>query len=267
MAKGGDGMDLTAEGPTGSEAAAAVAVAAGEAIAQPGRIGDGGRARERDWNEQVFADGLDWEELVGRFGQGLRCRVRQTLRRSGVAVSPEHLDDLTQEIYCRLLADGSRRLTGCRGRSAGQVGAYLGRLAERVVFDQLRLARAVKRGGRLAIEVGLAGRRGAQQVADPAAGPEERVLLGERCGRVRRCCATLGGQQAVLVVELVLAAGFTTPEIAAALGGGVTPQAVRRLISTVRRRLRRPRRAPAGERTPAGGPSGAGGPSSRRSRH
>src|ERR1700676_5290247 len=88
-----------------------------------------------------------WEELIGRFGAGLKARVGSVLRRCGVRPRDEHVEEIVQEVYCRLLAGGSRRLRRCRATSESQVGAYLGRVAERVALDQLRAARAQKRGG------------------------------------------------------------------------------------------------------------------------
>ena len=55
-----------------------------------------------------------WEELIGRFGTGLKARVGSVLRRCGVRPRNEHVEEIVQEVYCRLLAGGSRRLRRCR---------------------------------------------------------------------------------------------------------------------------------------------------------
>jgi DNA-directed RNA polymerase specialized sigma24 family protein len=191
-----------------------------------------------------------WEELIGRYGPGLKARVGSVLRRSGVPPRSEHVEEIVQEVYCRLLAGGGRRLQRCRATSEGQVGAFLGRVAERVTLDQLRAARAQKRGGARAASPG-AGTQGGHAVqwtqpgsewderaVDPRANPEELVLSRERLRLFLERCGTLAGRRDYRRNARILAlavAGLNSGEIARAVGGALTARSIDGLLLRVRR--------------------------------
>jgi DNA-directed RNA polymerase specialized sigma24 family protein len=197
-----------------------------------------------------------WEELIGRFGAGLKARVGSVLRRSGVRPHSEHVEEIVQEVYCRLLAGGSRRLRRCRATSESQVGAFLGRVAERVALDQLRAARAQKRGGGNAVAgappaaVAEAegwrrepwGHRGghAERAVDPRANPEELVLSRERLRLFLKRCGALAGRRDYRRNTRILALAFTgmnSTEIARAVGGALTARSIDGLLLRVRRHV------------------------------
>jgi RNA polymerase sigma factor (sigma-70 family) len=181
-----------------------------------------------------------WEEIIVRQNARLRSRVRRTLQRAGVQPRADQVEELTQEVYCRLLDEGARRLAACRGDSEHQIAAYLGRAAERVVFDQLRAARALKRGRGCVCEPPAGD--DAELVLDPAGTPEDRLLARERRQQLlARCGALVGlryGRRGARVLELALLGGCTGAEIAGALGEA-TPRGVERMLRELRRRLRR----------------------------
>jgi DNA-directed RNA polymerase specialized sigma24 family protein len=193
-----------------------------------------------------------WEELIGRFGAGLKARVGSVLRRCGVRPRDEHVEEIVQEVYCRLLAGGSRRLRRCRATSESQVGAYLGRVAERVALDQLRAARAQKRGGpSAAVAAGEAeGRQGewwggcgerGERAVDPRANPEELVLSRERLRLFLERYGALAGRRDYRRNARILAlavAGMNSGEIARAVGGALTARSIDGLLLRVRRNAR-----------------------------
>jgi DNA-directed RNA polymerase specialized sigma24 family protein len=189
-----------------------------------------------------------WEDLVGRYGSGLRARVGSVLRRSGVLPHSEHVEEIVQEVYCRLLAGGGRRLQRCRATSESQVGAFLGRVAERVTLDQLRAARAQKRGGARAAsqsageggQWGQPGWRseGDERAVDPRANPEELVLSRERLRLFLERCGALAGRRDYRRNARILAlavAGLNSGEIARAVGGALTARSIDGLLLRVRR--------------------------------
>ncbi len=103
-------------------------------------------------------------------------------RRAGA--NAERVEDLVQEVYCRLLG-GGRRPRSFRGESEAQLMTYLQRVAASVVVDARRVALAEKRCGghrvawadwRLAPAVGIG----------EASGPEDRLLAGEQAARFPR---------------------------------------------------------------------------------
>jgi DNA-directed RNA polymerase specialized sigma24 family protein len=191
-----------------------------------------------------------WEELIGRYGPGLKARVGSVLRRSGVAPRSEHVEEIVQEVYCRLLVGGGRRLQRCRATSEGQVGAFLGRVAERVTLDQLRAARAKKRGGARAAGP-AAGSHGGQagqciqagsewdeRAVDPRANPEELVLSRERLRLFLERCGALAGRRDYRRNARILAlavAGLNSCEIARAVGGTLSARSIDGLLLRVRR--------------------------------
>jgi DNA-directed RNA polymerase specialized sigma24 family protein len=191
-----------------------------------------------------------WEELIGRYGPRLKARVGSVLRRSGVPPRSEHVEEIVQEVYCRLLAGGGRRLRRCRATSESQVGAFLGRVAERVTLDQLRAARAQKRGGARAAGPG-AGIQGGQpgqwsqpgsewdeRAVDPRANPEELVLSRERLRLFLERCGALAGRRDYRRNARILAlavAGLNSGEIARAVGGTLTARSIDGLLLRVRR--------------------------------
>lgn len=213
------------------------------------------------WIELGFSSTPEaaWETLIGHYGDGLKSRVRRALRRAGERPRGDQIEEIVQEVYCRLLAGDSWRLRQCRATSRYQVSAFLGRVAERVALDHVRAARAKKRGGRAvqcgddgrreesggrqgadaAAEHGGAGEGEPRQLADPCANPEERMLDRERTRLfLYRCSALAGGRAARRNVRILTLAwnGWTSREIARLLGGRVTQRGVEGLLRRLRRR-------------------------------
>jgi RNA polymerase sigma factor (sigma-70 family) len=177
--------------------------------------------------------------LVDRHAAGLRRRVRRTLAGAGARVRAEQVEEVVQEVYCRLLAGEGRRLRGCRAGSERALAAYLGRMAERVALDHLRTAAAAKRGGGRLVEVGP--EEVAERAADPAASPEERLLAAERRREFLRRCQVLArpglARRDARIAVLALLDGWTCGEIAAAAGGRMTTGSVASVVHRMRQRL------------------------------
>lgn len=174
----------------------------------------------------------DWEELIHRYGGGIKARVGSVLRRAGTPPHRELIDEILQEVYCRLLDGGGRRLRRCRATSENQAAAFLGRVAERVALDQLRLARAQKRGGEMT-RCGTADER-----ADPGANPEERFLIRERLRLLLERCGALAGRKDYRRNARILAMavdGWSNGDIARAVGGRCTARSIEGLLARVRR--------------------------------
>ena len=53
----------------------------------------------------------DWEELIRIYDPLVRGRVHRLLRDARITPEPEAVDERAQEVYCRLLTGGPRRLT------------------------------------------------------------------------------------------------------------------------------------------------------------
>lgn len=183
-----------------------------------------------------------WEAFVARYDRPLASAVRRALARLGAPVRRDVVEEMVQEVYCRLLEHHSRR-GGFRRSSDREVVGYLGRVARSVVIDQLRTARAAKRGGDWH-RVTVAGGEGhaVDRLADPAASPEDRLLARERrrlfLTRCRRCAGSgAQGRRNLRILELALLEGWSSREISRAMGGALRPSSVDTLIHRLKRRL------------------------------
>ena len=164
-----------------------------------------------------------WENLVVRFGAKIRAGVVNGLVRSGIRPRKEMVDDLAQDVYCKLLADGRRALRACCEASPQSIGAYLRRTAERVALDFARARGAVKRGGDLLVSlqetVDCRGDR-ALPVTPPTA--EHRLLVEEEkkefLGRCRSVVRGRHPQRDYKVLQLAYVEGLSSREIAGCIG-------------------------------------------------
>lgn len=188
-----------------------------------------------------------WEELVDRYGALLRSQVRRALLSSGLTPRDELVEEQVQEVYYRLLLGGPRRLRLLRRWSDGRVVAYLCRMAENVVVDEVRAKAAVKRGDGWGFwwDDGLAGIP--WHAVDPRGTPEEQALLSERRRLVLRGCRRMARSmmdeedrgRCLRVLRLALLEGWSSREIARAEGWSLAASTVDTLVHRARRRLAR----------------------------
>lgn len=189
----------------------------------------------------------EWEALARRHGSYLCSRVIGALRAAGAVPTAEQVEELVQEVYCRLLARGSDRLRQLLHGDEEGLTAYLGRVASSVVFDAVRAIAAVKRGR--AVVVPLADRREvrAEWVPDPAATPEVLCLLAEGRRHLLERCRFLAGQapcpasrrRKLRILHRALLEGWSSEEIAQAEGEGVSSTSIDTVVYRARRHLRR----------------------------
>lgn len=203
--------------------------------------------REAKTEASISDHPVDWSALVRRHDARLRGRVRRTLNRLGLRAQLELVDEIVQDVYCRLLEGGEHRLRhGVGGLSDPSLLAYLGTVAERTVLDQVRNASALKRTGLSTVRLGRLGRRtrrAVERIADPGPTPEQTAIrsqgrrqLLDRCREIRG----LGpGRRNAWVMRLAVLEGYSSREIAAAAGGRLSPHTIDMLVHRLRRRLAR----------------------------
>lgn len=192
-----------------------------------------------------------WEELVRRFGGPLERMAAEALWRVGQRPERHRVEDLVQEVYCRLLAQGGG--FDLRRRRDPQVVAYLRRAVRSAAVDGVRAAGAAKRRSGEPVVPGAV-----VEPADPAPDPEQRLLARDRRRRLLarwRAAAGRGPGAArdTRLLALTLIGGWTSREIAAASGGRVCSSTVDAAVCRMRRRLaasgvRLPRRSGGGPR-------------------
>ena len=189
-------------------------------------------------------DGEEWREFLRRYQPRLRAAVRRAFLQRGLRLAEPDLEDLVQDLYCRLLAAGGKRF---RGRTERELWGYLGQVAKNVVIDHQQAARARKRWpGIAAAGIGPpAGERldpveheALEAVACREASPEERLLVADyRRFVLARCRQVTRGERAVKVLRLAFLEDWSSPEIARRLGGGLTANKVDMLVYRLKRRL------------------------------
>jgi DNA-directed RNA polymerase specialized sigma24 family protein len=187
-----------------------------------------------------------WEELVGRYGAILQGQVRRSLRNAGFPLEPEQVEERVQEVYYRLLMGGAGRLRRLRRWSQAQVVAYLSRISQRVVVDEVRAQAAAKRGG---LRHSFVGRLSevAERTADPRGNPEEEAILAEGRRLLLERCRLFAEsmiwrkdrERCLRVLRLALLEGWSSREISRAEGGRLAASTVDSLVHRARRRLAR----------------------------
>ncbi len=186
-------------------------------------------------------DNLAWGEFVLRFQPLLRSSIARVLRRLDHRASPEAIDDLVQDVYCRLLERGSEAF---RGDNEGEVVSYLRRVCESVVVDRHRGRSTQKRGGRtLLIDLDPQRRTLAELVVDGGSSPEERCLHRELRGLLLDGCRLLyqgrRPDRNVAIFELAVLDGWTSREIAEEFDWGLKAGSIDSVVHRQRKRLKR----------------------------
>jgi RNA polymerase sigma factor (sigma-70 family) len=186
-------------------------------------------------------DDRAWAELVSRFQHRLRARIARALRRVDQRATPELVDDLVQDVYCRLLERGSESF---RGENEVEVMSYLRRVCDSVVVDRQRGRTTFKRGAGVRLLSLDAGAHSlADTLADGGASPEQQCLerelrsvLLDGCRRLDRgpCRA-----RNLAIFELAVLEGWTSPEIAATSRCGLKAGSIDSVVHRQRRRLKR----------------------------
>lgn len=177
-----------------------------------------------------------WADIVREHEGMMRARIWRLFERVGQQPGRELMEEIVQDVYCRLFGDARRRW---RGTTVRELLAYLGIIAERTVVDHLRKVWADKRTGIREIYLG---RRRIEQIPDPR-DPEQDLLLAEsRVAVLRRCRdipSRAGRRRNIWVARLALLEGYTNQEIANAAGGRLSPGNVACVVHRLRRRLAR----------------------------
>lgn len=182
----------------------------------------------------------EWTRLAERLTPRLRRAVTGALARRGGPFRDELVDDLVQEVWCRLLAAERRALRDFRGGCEREAAAYVRRIAGAIVADRLRAERAVKRRPlrlvRLDPPLLEQGR-----LTDRSGCPERRLLAREQLRGLERLCGELVAgrrrRERLMVVRLAFVERSSSAEIVAHLGAPWTVARVNSFLFRLRRRL------------------------------
>jgi len=186
-------------------------------------------------------DNRAWGEFVLRFQPRLRANVARALRRLDQRASPEAVDDLVQDVYCRLLERGAEAF---RGENEGEVMSYLRRVCDSVVVDQKRCRSTRKRGGQaLFVDLDFDRMAPTELVADGGSSPEDRCLHRELRGLLLDGCRLLHQgpyrERNLVIFELAVLDGWTSREIAEGFDWGIKIGSIDSVVHRQRRKLKR----------------------------
>lgn len=182
-----------------------------------------------------------WREFVHRFHPRLVAAVQRTLLRLDArSGDDDRVEDLVQEIYCRLLAGGRRNLQRFQGETEAELVVYLQRIAASVVVDRRRVALAGKRWGGVRVTYEEWFTVTLRQGVDRES-PEERLLARERRREFLLVCRSALGRRSTAttlrIARLALLEGWTSREIAAGLDGQMGVAGIDSVIYRLRRSL------------------------------
>lgn len=205
-------------------------------------------------------DDPHWEEFVSRFQGRLRMMVARTYQLEA-AKNPdldtgpveEAAEDLTQEVFVKLLESHRRALSRFRGRTEHSIITYLSAIAVNLVRDHFRRLRAQKTPR---ATVSLTSRGGAENFEEAAAvestlvcegdGPEGRITRAELLGRIEEALREASAARKTsardrLIFRLFFIEGLTVSEIARIgtirLSESGVEKCIRRIRETLKNRL------------------------------
>ena len=180
-----------------------------------------------------------WEAYVVPFDNWLRKRVSRIMKRAGLRPEPEHVREMIQDIYCRLLEGGTPRLERLRTLKLRGTLNYLTRVAESTVFDQVRAACTVKRGHGHRLHMSRQVRIRLERIPDPAPAPDHALLQSEGRRRILRHFRSMGGpgsgERNARLLWLALVEGWESRELGRAFA--LAPRSVDTLVHRLRRRF------------------------------
>lgn len=183
-----------------------------------------------------------WEEFARGHGHELVRCVAATMRRIGWRAEPCEVDEVVQEVYCRLLV--SRLPMDIGDWTHRQLWAFLQRVVRNVTVDEVRSRCAKKRGGVPqgegdAKQQNAGGTLGEHRAPGPT--PEERLLAREGARALRRRVHELGGPEHgarnLRILELAAVEGCTAAEISRRLAGALTASSIHTVLHRLRHQL------------------------------
>ena len=159
-------------------------------------------------------DAAAWQEFLRRFHRIIAITASRIARRWGVT-SPQVVDDLAQETYLKLCADGARLLREFQSDHPDAIFGFLKVVAASSANDHFKALYAGKRGGSRAPESFEDAKSGALVPHPGVLSPPERSLLlndVEACLRVVAPAETRERDQAIF--WLYYRQGLTAKQIA-----------------------------------------------------
>lgn len=182
-----------------------------------------------------------WQEFLRRYHRIVALTAFRVARRWGES-SPQVVDDLAQDTYLKLCADGSRILREFQSDHPDAILGFLKVITANVANDHFKKSHAGKRGGNQPSEP-LEEADAAMPVEGPSrlAGAERGLMLSEVDACLRSMPAAETRERDLTIFWLYYRQGFTAKEIVALPAIGLSLKGVEstlhRMTQFVRSRL------------------------------
>ena len=177
----------------------------------------------------------DWCELLERIEPRLSRYVIAKLVGLQFSAKAELVEELVQEVYCRLFERGRKALTGCRAESDAALLSYLKTICQCLVVDHCRSVLSKKRGGGNS-EYVFADEGSRARWCGSA---EDRVLTRELRARLGTILAELStpsqSERNRWIFERAVIEGWTSGEIGERTG--LDPSGVDSIVHRMKQRL------------------------------
>jgi len=202
---------------------------------------------------QAAPDDQLWNEFLSRFRSRvrlsvLRCFQTEAERSPGLDAGPpqEVVDDLTQEVFVRLLDSDRRALSRFQGRTEQSAYTYLSAIAVNLVRDHFKTLRAhktPKASASLSSVVREDGPSYSESLVSGGIGPERSVASSELRDEIRAVVDELSPRGSTsardrLVFQLFFIEGLTVDEIAADRSIRLSSSGVEKCIRRIRKALK-----------------------------
>lgn len=217
-----------------------------------GRWDPPAETRHAGWDGWLRTLGRDpesqgWEVFVRRYGPWLRRRCWYALTRWDSRPHRDDVDELVQEVYCRLLENRRHRLMSFRGANEKALRTFLAKVLRTVVVNHVRYRQAARRCHSPTDQDMLYSYRKDKPLWEPpldqvpclSQSPERRALAIQQREQLReRCRRNLGRRswrRDADILCLALFDGWSSREIAPEVR--LSPSAVDSALARARSRL------------------------------
>ena len=183
-------------------------------------------------------DPAAWEEFVRRFHRLVATVAMRTAARWG-ETARQVIDDLVQETYLKLCADGCRLLREFESRHPDAIYGYLKVVTANVVHDHFKALHTVKRGAGLANQETepMDTRAGGEHTGSPET-IEREILLREIEGYLRACVAGPSQERDRRIFWLYYRHGLSARAIASLPSVGLSTKGVESTLLRLTRGIR-----------------------------
>jgi RNA polymerase sigma-70 factor, ECF subfamily len=181
-----------------------------------------------------------WEEFMRRYHRLIAGVVFRTTQQWG-ACSPATIDDLIQETYLKLCADGYRLLRGYEPKHPDAIYGYLKVITANIVHDRFKALHSEKRGGNQIVEdlTVLENKIGTSEGFGSQTSMERGILLREIDALLQSGLSEATGDRDRTIFWLYYRQGLTTRAISSLPAIGLTMKGVESTILRLTRMVRK----------------------------